>query len=208
MRNSPWNTMMSAAIACVATAGIALAADAPSGAVPAPQLPAAVAAALQSVADQCTGVGGKPLTADAVKRVDLTGDGMDDFVLDVGSVNCDGAASIYGDREKGVTVYVGDGKGGATSAFSELGVRRHDRGSGLRCQPLADRLRRTVRQGAGTGFRERELLRPGDRVECRDAEIRFRARGYRADDRVGRRRKFTGRPRARPAGCDHAATRA
>ena len=59
------------------------------------------------------------IVADAVKRVDLTGDGMDDFVPDVGSVNCDGAASIYGDREKGVTVYVGDGKGGATSAFSD-----------------------------------------------------------------------------------------
>ncbi len=118
MRNSPWNTLMSAAISCVATAGISLAADAPSGAAPAPQLPAVVAADLESVAEQCTEVGGKPLTADAVKRVDLTGDGMDDFVLDVGSVNCDGAASIYGDREKGVTVYVGDGKGGATSAFS------------------------------------------------------------------------------------------
>lgn len=33
-----------------------------------------------------------------MKRVDLNGDGQDDFVLDVGSVNCDGAASVYGDR--------------------------------------------------------------------------------------------------------------
>ena len=119
MRNSPWNTIVRAAITCVATAGICLAADAPSGPAAAPELPAAVATDLRSVADQCTEVGGKPLTADAVKRADLTGDGADDFVLDVGSVNCDGAASVYGDREKGVTVYAGDGKGGATSAFND-----------------------------------------------------------------------------------------
>lgn len=84
-----------------------------------PKLPAVVATDLKSVAAECTGVGGKALIADAVKRADLTGDGKDDFVLDVGSINCDGAASIYGDREKGVTVYVGDGAGGAKNAFSD-----------------------------------------------------------------------------------------
>jgi hypothetical protein len=82
-------------------------------------LPATVAADLESVASMCREAGGKPATADAVKRVDLNGDGSDDFVLNVGDVNCDGAASIYGDREKGVTVYAGDGKGGAAAAFNE-----------------------------------------------------------------------------------------
>lgn len=82
-------------------------------------LPAAVVKDLKSIADECTGVGGKAMTNDAVKRADLNGDGMEDFVLDVGGINCDGAASIYGDREKGVAVYVGDGKGGATHAFSD-----------------------------------------------------------------------------------------
>lgn len=82
-------------------------------------LPAVVAADLQSVANQCREVGGTPQAGDAVKRVDLNGDGNEDFVLDVGAVNCDGAASIYGDREKGVTVYAGDGHGGAVSVFSE-----------------------------------------------------------------------------------------
>lgn len=81
-------------------------------------LPATVAKDLKAIADVCTEAGGKPLTNDAVKRVDLNGDGKEDFVLDVGSVNCDGAASIYGDREKGVTVYAGDGAGGAATAFN------------------------------------------------------------------------------------------
>ena len=85
----------------------------------APRLPAVVAADLKGIAAECTGAGGKALTADAVKRADLNGDGKEDYVLDVGSINCDGAASIYGDREKGVTVYVGDGAGGAKNAFSD-----------------------------------------------------------------------------------------
>jgi hypothetical protein len=83
------------------------------------ELPAAVAKDLSSVADLCREVGGKPLTAKAVKTTDLNGDGKDDFVLDIGAVGCEGAASIYGDREKGVTVYAGDGKGGAVVAFRD-----------------------------------------------------------------------------------------
>jgi hypothetical protein len=39
------------------------------------------------------------------------------LVLYVGDANC--AESVYGDREKGVTVYVGDGKGGAVAAFND-----------------------------------------------------------------------------------------
>ena len=67
----------------------------------------------------CREVGGKPSTSDAVTRVDLNGDGKEDFVLNVGNVNCEGAASVYGDREKGVMVYAGDGKGGAAVAFND-----------------------------------------------------------------------------------------
>ena len=83
-------------------------------------LPAVVAKAVKDTAAICTEVGGKADTSNAVKRADLNGDGIEDYVLDVGSVNCDGAASIYGDREKGVLVYVGDGKGGATEAFNDM----------------------------------------------------------------------------------------
>ena len=68
----------------------------------------------------CTEVGGKALTTDAIKRADLSGDGNEDYILDVGSVHCDGAASVYGDREKGVMVFVGDGKGSAKQAFNDV----------------------------------------------------------------------------------------
>ena len=114
MRNLHRHLVTACAIAGLA----AVAASQAHGAAEA-KLPAAVAAALKSAADICSEAGGKPLTADAVKRADLNGDGKEDFVLDVGSINCDGAASIYGDREKGVTVFVGDGAGGASEAFSD-----------------------------------------------------------------------------------------
>jgi hypothetical protein len=41
-------------------------------------------------------------------------------VIYLGWVDCDGAASIYGDREKGVLVFAGDGNGGALAAFNDL----------------------------------------------------------------------------------------
>ncbi len=84
------------------------------------RLPTIVAASVKSLDESCREVGGKPLNSDAVKRVDLNADGKEDFVVDVGSANCDGAASVYGDREKGIAVYVGDGMGNATEAFSDL----------------------------------------------------------------------------------------
>jgi len=83
------------------------------------KLPTIVSASLKSLDDTCREVGGNPLNSDVIKRVDLNADGKDDFVVDVGSTNCEGAASVYGDREKGVAVYVGDGMGGATEAFSD-----------------------------------------------------------------------------------------
>jgi hypothetical protein len=102
--------------------------------VAAPDLPATVKNDLGVIAADCTGVGGKADTSQAVKRADLNGDGKDDYVLDVGSIVCDGAASIYGDREKGVTVYVGDGAGGARSAFSgsTFGARLEGTGAATR----------------------------------------------------------------------------
>ena len=89
-----------------------------------PQAPAMVAKALQEWTTMCTDAGGKAHTDDAVKRVDLNGDGKEDYVLDVGSIHCDGAASIYGDREKAVYVFAGDGKGGAREPFVASGALR------------------------------------------------------------------------------------
>jgi hypothetical protein len=115
MRMTLCTTSLSLAICST----LALAASTPQKPAAAAKLPATVAGDLDAMAEQCREAGGKPLTDAAIKRADLNADGKEDFVLDVGSINCDGAASIYGDREKGVTVYVGDGNGGATNAFSE-----------------------------------------------------------------------------------------
>jgi hypothetical protein len=95
------------------------------------KLPALVAASLKSLDDTCREVGGTPLNSDVVKRVDLNADGKLDFVVDAGSANCDGAASIYGDREKGVAVFVDDGMGGATEAFGDMVYGVTIEGTGL-----------------------------------------------------------------------------
>jgi hypothetical protein len=106
----------------------------PDASLAATDLPQAVAAALKAVADQCREVGGRPFTPDAVKRADLNADGHQDFVLDVGSVNCEGAAGVYGDREKAVAVFAGDGRGSATEAFSDstFGVKIEGSGAAAR----------------------------------------------------------------------------
>jgi hypothetical protein len=101
-----------------AAAAIALSlafAAAPAAAQPA--LPAAAAAALKESAGLCSEAGGKPDTSQAVKTVDLNGDGKPDHVLFLGWINCDGAASIYGDREKAVMVY--DGGEGTAPSFTD-----------------------------------------------------------------------------------------
>jgi hypothetical protein len=108
-----------AAISCCAAAQAA-----------APPLPAAVAKAVKETAAMCTEVGGKADTSKAVHRVDLNGDGIEDYVFDVRGINCEGAASIYGDREMGVSVYVGDGKGGAREAFNDSAFGMSLQGSG------------------------------------------------------------------------------
>ena len=80
-------------------------------------IPAAVAARLEEIGAICREVDGKPMLEQVLTRTDLNSDGQLDFVVDVGKAGCDGAASIYGDREKEVVVYVGDGTGDATEAF-------------------------------------------------------------------------------------------
>ncbi len=108
---------MRAILAVLALAGSLALATAPA-AEPAAKLPAVVAAGVKSVAGMCQEVGGKAQTADAVKRADLSGDGQEDFVLYTGWVSCEGMASLYGDREKAITVWAADGTGGATEAFN------------------------------------------------------------------------------------------
>jgi hypothetical protein len=115
----------------------AQAADTAATAAPA-RLPAAVAADVKSNADMCREVGGKPETRDAVKLADLNADGIADYVFFLGWMSCEGAASLYGDRDKGVSVYVGDGKGGATAAWSGSAFDAKIEGSGSSAQLWLD----------------------------------------------------------------------
>lgn len=81
-------------------------------------LPEPVAAALAELTRMCTEAGGTPRAEDAVRRVDLNGDGHDDYILFAGWINCENAWSIYGDREKILDVFAGNGSNGAALAFS------------------------------------------------------------------------------------------
>jgi hypothetical protein len=83
-------------------------------------LPAAVAKDVKENADLCREAGGTPNTKNAVKSADLNGDGNADFVFLNGWIHCDGFASLYGDREKALVVYTGDGAGGAVAAFTGM----------------------------------------------------------------------------------------
>jgi hypothetical protein len=114
-----------------------------------PKLPATVTADLKAAAAECTGVGGKAMTDDAVRQADLNSDGKGDFVLFLGWINCEGAASIYGDRAKSVYVYAGDGSGGAHSAFMEAAYDVRVEGTG----PAAAKLWLTV-SGAQCGQKQ------------------------------------------------------
>jgi hypothetical protein len=94
------------------------------------KLPTVVAAGLKEVAEQCSGAGGRPVTKDAVKRVDLNGDGHEEFVLFTGWIHCENAASVYGDRQKGLKVYAADGQGGAAVTYEDWVYDAKVEGSG------------------------------------------------------------------------------
>lgn len=82
-------------------------------------LPRVVAAQVQALVASCREVDGKPELAGLVQRADLNGDGREDYVVDVAGMVCVGAWSVFGDRAKDLSVYAGDGRGGAALAFSE-----------------------------------------------------------------------------------------
>jgi hypothetical protein len=80
-------------------------------------LPPTVVDAVALLAEICTASEGKPRSDQAVRIVDLNGDRVDDFVVYAGWMVCEDAWSVYGDREKAIMVYAGDGRGAAPEAF-------------------------------------------------------------------------------------------
>lgn len=97
-------------------------------------LPSPVIAQLQELIATCRDVGGRPEAARVLRRADLTGDGITDYIIDVAGFECAGAWAVFGERAKAVTVLVGDGRGGAAPGFEALvwGVRVKRGGAGMR----------------------------------------------------------------------------
>lgn len=82
-------------------------------------LPSPVSAAVATLAAQCSSANGNPQADAAVRRGDFNADGYNDFVLFSGWMVCENAASVFGDREKDVTVFIGNDAGGVSAAFHE-----------------------------------------------------------------------------------------
>lgn len=82
-------------------------------------LPLQVAAAVNALAGQCSAVGGRPRADAAVRRGDFNSDGREDFVLYAGWMVCEGAVSVFGDRERNVAVFAGNVTGGSSGAFTQ-----------------------------------------------------------------------------------------
>jgi hypothetical protein len=82
--------------------------------------PAPVQGVLAELKQMCEDAGGKPAASPGLLQVaDLTGDGLADYVLDHGSFNCDGAASLFsGSGGSQMSVYVGMPGGQAKQAFT------------------------------------------------------------------------------------------
>jgi hypothetical protein len=95
--------------------GTALAKEQPS------PVPAIVQAELNEMIQTCRDFKGKFIRSpDLLTAIDLTGDGISDYVINQGAYNCDGdGASIYsGSGGSQVIVYVGRSEGQAYLAFS------------------------------------------------------------------------------------------
>ena len=84
------------------------------------KLPASVDGELPELARFCRLLGGRPHGFQrAVGRADLNGDGINDYVVDDGELQCYGTdgVGIFGNRNGGVTVFLGRADGEAEKAF-------------------------------------------------------------------------------------------
>jgi hypothetical protein len=84
-------------------------------------IPAAVRAWVAELAGICTSSGGRPGRSPAlIKYADLTGDGLQDFIVDAGSFNCEGAASAMSNGQSGadLSIFAAGPGNTATKAFS------------------------------------------------------------------------------------------
>jgi hypothetical protein len=85
--------------------------------------PGPVTEAVKERADACAGEGGKlAAPAKAIRRLDLDGDGQDDFILDDARLACSkGAPGWCGSGGCSMEVFLSGAKGGLKSVLTELG---------------------------------------------------------------------------------------
>jgi hypothetical protein len=85
--------------------------------------PAPVAEAIKERQEFCAGEGGKLASPEkAIRRLDLDGDGRDDFILDDGKLACSkGAPGWCGSGGCSMEVFLSGAKGGLKSVLTELG---------------------------------------------------------------------------------------
>lgn len=104
------------AVQCFLVSFVALSASASAQ----DRLPTTVREAVAELTQMCTDAGGKHVPSkELLQMVDLTSDGVPDYVLDQGSFNCDGAASLFGGSGGfQMSVYRGMPGGQAVPAFS------------------------------------------------------------------------------------------
>lgn len=140
------------AVSCMLVASMAIAAHARAQEA----MPSSVQSAVTEMTQMCQDAGGKPVSSPSLLQVaDLTGDGVLDYVLDQGSFNCDGAASLFsGSGGSQMFVYMGIPGGQAKQAFTSgtFGVKleKGSRPAGLKVlvagelcgQRLTDRMSR------------------------------------------------------------------
>jgi hypothetical protein len=84
--------------------------------------PAPVAAAIAERAKSCAEAGGKLAPPEkAIRRLDLDGDGRDDFILDDRRLACRGAPGWCGSGGCSIEVFLSSAAGGLKSVLTELG---------------------------------------------------------------------------------------
>lgn len=80
--------------------------------------PAAVQNRIDEMTTMCSGIGTPLNSPDLVTVVDVTGDGVPDYILDEAAFNCDGGASLFSSSGgASVSVFIGTPAGGAFKAF-------------------------------------------------------------------------------------------
>jgi hypothetical protein len=85
-------------------------------------LPTAVRQSIAEMNAICRDASGTPgRSPELIKIADLNGDGMNDYVVDMGSFNCEGAASVMVNGQSGanVTVFVGGPNNTAAKAWTD-----------------------------------------------------------------------------------------